>query len=130
MTDNRDTISGLYEAFKGHRYDDPGQSRLKQSTNTLIGVEFFDADSKKEATTGFKEIQNIPVEMETFREIITEHLKFFIVTTPIQPLDEIRFTEVQNLVPTGRTRLVRISTAVKGDGINGVMEGFYVISWI
>ena len=125
-----DTINELYRAFRGRQYNDPGKSRLKQSTNTLIGVDFFDEnDIKTDVTTGFKEIPNIPVDMTIFRDIITDHLKFYIIATPIQEFDEVRFTEVHNLTPTGRSRLVNISKVVVGDGTNGVMEGFYIIGW-
>lgn len=127
MTDKSDLIGQLNAAFSGNK-EGPGESRLRVSTNTLMAD---GSSASKDVTLGeLKPAPQIPVEQDVFRNIITGHRKYYITTEKIKLLEEVRFLETQNLVPTGRSRLITITSITEGAPDGPVREGYTVIGWI
>ena len=125
MSSKESLIRQLYESTRKDTTPQPGK-RLVETTNTLMDHEVTGSDAPPLGS----ELPEIAVEVDEYRKISSGKKRMKSVRMQYSGyLKEIRLVEVSSFVPTGNTTLIPVVEVLRGDGKNGIMEGYMVITF-
>ena len=126
MSSKESLIKKLYESTLKGNSSQPGKRHV-ETTNSLVD---HVVTSSGAPTFPGSDLPELAVEIDEYRKISSGKKRMKSVRMQYSGyLKEIRLVETSSFVPTGNTLIVPVIEVLRGDGKNGIMEGYMVITF-